>query len=100
MNGIGSYLILFFVVGINFGVKKMNLTAVKEENEVMERHVEDSLAIVKPVRDAYLSHCGDSLEKLSVVDVGSGAGLPGLILAIACPGTVSISTICHFLLVN
>ncbi|KAI3454553.1 hypothetical protein Pfo_011216 [Paulownia fortunei] len=66
--------------------QKMNLTAVKEENEVMERHVEDSLAIIDPVRNAYLSHCGSSFEKLSVVDVGSGAGLPGLILAIACPG--------------
>lgn len=63
----------------------MNLTAVKEENEVMERHVKDSLAIINPVCDSYLSHCGTSVENLSVVDVGSGAGLPGLILAIACP---------------
>ncbi|KAL2515810.1 S-adenosyl-L-methionine-dependent methyltransferase superfamily protein [Forsythia ovata] len=66
--------------------QKMNLTAVKEENEVMERHVEDSLAIIDPIRSSYLSHCGKSLENMSVVDVGSGAGLPGLILAIACPG--------------
>ncbi|CAA0826760.1 S-adenosyl-L-methionine-dependent methyltransferases superfamily protein [Striga hermonthica] len=66
--------------------QKMNLTAVKEENEIMERHVEDSLAILNPVREAYLSRCGDSFDKLNVVDVGSGAGLPGLILAIACPG--------------
>ncbi|KAK6123415.1 hypothetical protein DH2020_042838 [Rehmannia glutinosa] len=66
--------------------QKMNLTAVKEETEVMGRHVEDSLAIIEPVRNAFLLHCGSSFEKLSVVDVGSGAGLPGLILAIACPG--------------
>ncbi|KAL3835158.1 hypothetical protein ACJIZ3_009894 [Penstemon smallii] len=65
--------------------QKMNLTAVKEEDEVMERHVEDSLAIVNPIRDSYLSNCGNSFENLSVVDVGSGAGLPGLVLAIACP---------------
>ena len=65
----------------------MNLTAVKEENEVMERHVEDSLAIIEPVRDSYMLRCGDSFENLSVVDVGSGAGLPGVILAIACPST-------------
>ncbi|KAL3639512.1 hypothetical protein CASFOL_017419 [Castilleja foliolosa] len=66
--------------------QKMNLTAVKEENEAMERHIEDSLAIIEPVRNAYMSKCGNSFEKLSVVDVGSGAGLPGLVLAIACPG--------------
>ncbi|XP_057806310.1 uncharacterized protein LOC131021221 isoform X3 [Salvia miltiorrhiza] len=65
--------------------QKMNLTAVKEENEVMERHVEDSLAIIEPVQDSYMLRCGSSFENLSVVDVGSGAGLPGMILAIACP---------------
>lgn len=64
----------------------MNLTAVREENEVMERHVEDSLAIIEPIRSSYISHCGDSWENINLVDVGSGAGLPGLILAIACPG--------------
>lgn len=71
---------------VHFGiVQKMNLTAVKEENEVMERHVEDSLAIIDPIRNSYISRCASSFEKLNVVDVGSGAGLPGLILAIAFP---------------
>lgn len=64
----------------------MNLTAVKEVDEVMERHVEDSLAILQPLRDCYRSYCGTSYDKLKLVDVGTGAGLPGIILAIACPG--------------
>ncbi|KAM2558059.1 hypothetical protein TB2_015107 [Malus domestica] len=64
----------------------MNLTAVKEADEVMERHIEDSLAIIPPIRNSYLSHCNPSSKNLRLVDVGSGAGLPGLILAIACPG--------------
>ncbi|XP_008239789.2 PREDICTED: ribosomal RNA small subunit methyltransferase G-like [Prunus mume] len=67
--------------------QRMNLTAVKEVNEVMERHIEDSLAIIPPIRNSYLSHCSpSSSNNLSLVDVGSGAGLPGLVLAIACPG--------------
>ncbi|KAM1937790.1 hypothetical protein FF1_015465 [Malus domestica] len=66
--------------------QKMNLTAVKEADEVMERHIKDSLAIIPSVRNSYLSHCSPSSENLRLVDVGSGAGLPGLILAIACPG--------------
>ncbi|XP_073035761.1 uncharacterized protein [Primulina eburnea] len=66
--------------------QKMNLTAVKDENEAMERHVEDSLALVEPICSSYMSCCGSSFQNLSVIDVGSGAGLPGLILAIACPG--------------
>ncbi|KAL2936083.1 Ribosomal RNA small subunit methyltransferase G [Bienertia sinuspersici] len=66
--------------------QKMNLTAVTERSEVMERHVEDSLAILPPINECYSLHCGSSCERINVVDVGTGAGLPGLILAIACPG--------------
>ncbi|XP_040988063.1 ribosomal RNA small subunit methyltransferase G isoform X2 [Juglans microcarpa x Juglans regia] len=65
--------------------QRMNLTAVTEVNEVMERHIEDSLAIIPPMRSSYASHCNDSVDSINLVDVGSGAGLPGLILAIACP---------------
>lgn len=65
----------------------MNLTAVREANEVMERHIEDSLAIIPPIRSSYLSRCEASCENINLVDVGSGAGLPGLVLAIACPGS-------------
>ncbi|XP_061360292.1 uncharacterized protein LOC133304302 isoform X2 [Gastrolobium bilobum] len=65
--------------------KRMNLTAVKDVNEVMERHVEDSLAILPPLSDCYRTHCGSSGDKLNLVDVGTGAGLPGVVLAIARP---------------
>uniref|UniRef100_A0A1D1YTY9 Ribosomal RNA small subunit methyltransferase G n=2 Tax=Anthurium amnicola TaxID=1678845 RepID=A0A1D1YTY9_9ARAE len=70
----------------------MNLTAVRDESEAMARHVEDSLAIIPPLRSHYVSRCRgeggrvDSVcDHLNVVDVGTGPGLPGLILAIACP---------------
>ncbi|KAL9326476.1 hypothetical protein ACSQ67_007121 [Phaseolus vulgaris] len=65
--------------------KRMNLTAVREVNDVMERHVEDSLAILPALSDCYRLHCGSSCDKLSLVDVGTGAGLPGVVLAIARP---------------
>lgn len=66
----------------------MNLTAVKEKEEVMRRHVEDSLAIVPVVEKHYVGRCGESCDGISLVDVGSGPGLPGIILAIACPSIV------------
>ncbi|TYJ38534.1 hypothetical protein E1A91_A05G449500v1 [Gossypium mustelinum] len=65
---------------------QMNLTAVNEVNEVMQRHIEDSLAIIPPIQNSYISSCNNSFDNLRIVDVGSGAGLPGLVLAVACPG--------------
>ncbi|KAF3612089.1 hypothetical protein DY000_02045747, partial [Brassica cretica] len=61
----------------------MNLTATKEADEVMERHIEDSLAILPPIRTCYSLQSSD---QVSLIDVGSGASLPGLVLAIACLG--------------
>ncbi|MDR2364896.1 MAG: 16S rRNA (guanine(527)-N(7))-methyltransferase RsmG [Zoogloeaceae bacterium] len=54
-----------------------NLTALKTPADILTRHLLDSLAILPWV---------DSLEPLSsALDVGSGGGLPGLVLAIARP---------------
>ncbi|CAM0913490.1 unnamed protein product [Alopecurus aequalis] len=65
--------------------QRMNLTAVTDEAEVMTRHVADSLAVLPPLERAYTSRGGDVASGVSLIDVGSGAGLPGLILAVARP---------------
>ncbi|KAJ1696098.1 hypothetical protein LUZ63_004610 [Rhynchospora breviuscula] len=66
--------------------QRMNLTAVKDQTQVMTRHVQDSLSLLSPLHRAYSAKCSSSsTHSISLVDVGSGAGLPGLILAIACP---------------
>ena len=51
-----------------------NLTAIRDEAKLVSHHVLDSLAVV--------SHLPDG----NIVDIGSGAGLPGIPIAIACPG--------------
>ncbi|KAL6606945.1 hypothetical protein ACP70R_042598 [Stipagrostis hirtigluma subsp. patula] len=69
--------------------QRMNLTAVTDEAEVMTRHVEDSLAVLPPLERAYRARStpggGGDIDEVRLVDVGSGAGLPGLILAVARP---------------
>lgn len=62
--------------------KVMNLTAITEEAEFVQKHIIDSLAIVNAgegVRDILQS--GD----IDVIDVGTGAGLPGIVMKIAWP---------------
>ncbi|MFT3800868.1 MAG: 16S rRNA (guanine(527)-N(7))-methyltransferase RsmG [Burkholderiaceae bacterium] len=58
-----------------------NLTAIRDPQQMLVQHVLDSLAIVAPLRETL----ADRRQPPLVVDVGSGAGLPGIPLAIAWP---------------
>ena len=60
-----------------------NLTAVRDPQEMLTHHLLDSLAVIGPMRKQ-LAALGLG-ESLRVLDVGSGAGLPGVVLAICCP---------------
>ncbi len=55
----------------------MNHTAITDWEEAWSRHLVDSLALVGPL---------EAFGARTVVDVGSGGGLPGIPLAIAVPG--------------
>ena len=57
--------------------QRMDLTAVTEEDEMLDRHYVDSLAP--------LAVPGLLPQTGRVIDVGTGAGFPGMALAIACP---------------
>ncbi len=54
----------------------MNLTAITEFDEVMKKHFVDSLSLIKTY---------DVSKRITLIDVGTGAGFPGLALKIAYP---------------
>lgn len=56
--------------------KSFNLTAIKEPDDVTVKHFADCLAIFKYV---------DIPENAKIIDVGTGAGFPGLVLKLARP---------------
>ena len=62
--------------------KVYNLTAVREPAEMLTHHLLDSLAALGPLQ-RHLSAQG--LQHASLLDVGSGAGLPGIVFALGCP---------------
>lgn len=61
---------------------KINLIGSMTEADIWSRHIEDSLQLVPLI----------PVEAKTMVDFGSGAGLPGLIIAIACP-SLSITVV-------
>jgi 16S rRNA (guanine527-N7)-methyltransferase len=63
--------------------KVYNLTAVRDPAEMMTHHLLDSLATIAPLQK--------QLAQGKLLDVGSGAGLPGVVIAICCP---AISVTC------
>jgi len=63
--------------------KVYNLTAVREPRDMLTHHVLDSLAVVRPLRQQLAALGLGAAPRL--LDVGAGAGLPGVVLAICCP---------------
>lgn len=84
--------------------KVYNLTAVRDANEMLTHHLLDSLAVIAPLRrelamlsvpasdlaagspvDEGLAGAKHGQDKFTLLDVGAGAGLPGIVIAITCP---------------
>lgn len=56
-----------------------NLTAVRDPAQMLTHHLLDSLAVIGPLR----RHTQGAAANL--LDVGSGGGLPGVVIALCCP---------------
>jgi len=59
--------------------QKINLTSLKTSQEIIIKHFLDSISCVKAINN-YVNK-----EEISVIDVGAGAGFPGIPIKIICP---------------
>jgi 16S rRNA (guanine527-N7)-methyltransferase len=65
--------------------KVYNLTAIRDPAEMLTHHVLDSLAVVAPLMRQTQTHRQTQDASINMLDVGAGAGLPGVVVAICCP---------------
>ncbi len=57
-----------------------NLTAVRDPWQMLYQHIGDCLAVIRPLQ----RQLGTSPNR-RILDVGSGAGLPGIVISLLCP---------------
>ena len=69
----GDDLLMEYVTELMNWNRIYNLTSVRKPTDIITRHILDSLSVLPSLR-------GDR-----ILDIGTGAGLPGIPLAIACP---------------
>jgi 16S rRNA (guanine527-N7)-methyltransferase len=78
--------------------KVYNLTAVRDPAAMLTHHLLDSLAVISPLRrqltalrpvllgaSTGVTKGAHQSAKCRLLDVGSGAGLPGVVIAVVCP---------------
>lgn len=83
--------LLAYLALIEKWTKVYNLTAVRDPAEMMTHHLLDSLAVIQPLQQQLaainmdLGTVSAAPRPVRLLDVGSGAGLPGVVIAICCP---------------
>ena len=79
--------LLDYLALIQKWTKVYNLTAVRDPDEMLTHHLLDSLVVIAPLQKQLAALVGQGVvgDKPRLLDVGSGAGLPGIVIAICCP---------------
>lgn len=62
-----------------------NLTAIRQEEDMIHQHLVDSLAAVPALRRWAAHRSDEGADALRILDVGSGGGLPGVVWSVLQP---------------
>ena len=65
--------------------KVYNLTALRDPKDMLTHHLLDSLSAVGPLQCHLQGVLSFDEQACTLLDVGSGGGLPGVVVAICCP---------------
>jgi len=65
--------------------KVYNLTAVRDPAEMLTHHLLDSLAVIQALQQQLQGRAPANGVGFKLLDVGAGAGLPGVVIAVCCP---------------
>jgi 16S rRNA (guanine527-N7)-methyltransferase len=84
LNASQKLQLLAYLALIQKWTQVYNLTSVRDPAEMLTHHLLDSLAVVNPLL-CQLETLQLQRSGLRLLDVGSGAGLPGIVIAICCP---------------
>jgi len=79
MSGEQASALLQYIEQMQRWNKTYNLTALKNREQMLVQHIFDSLSVIMPLRKKMANR-----KTVNVLDVGSGGGLPGVVLAIMC----------------
>lgn len=77
--------LLTYLALIQKWTKVYNLTAVRDPDEMLTHHLLDSLTVIAPLRHQLANLALGASVAPRLLDVGSGAGLPGVVIAVCCP---------------
>ncbi len=81
LHQLATYMVMLAHLNSTF-----NLTALRDAPEMLSHHLSDCLVVLQPLM-RHLREGGwlDRAQPPHLLDVGSGGGLPGVVLAICCP---------------
>ena len=86
------YQLMTYMALIQKWNKVYNLTALRDPGDMLTHHLLDSLTAIRPLMHHLQCASVDREVHTSLLDVGSGGGLPGVVIAICCP-TVRVTCV-------